>query len=639
MTLKDGHEVAGLRTTVGAPILDRIADEDGTVASRLHAAGAIIVGHTNVPPWLADHQSANPIFGRTADPWNHERTPGGSSGGAAAALAAGMTPLEIGSDMVGSIRIPAHFCGVFGLKTTEHRVPLTGFFRPPGGRPRSVRVISCLGPMARDLGDLELALSIIAGPDGYDSDVPPVALAREPRRSLDGLRLAVAPTLPAATASASVRHQLERVADQAADAGAKVEERLPDLDWSSLYQLFGDLLGTITGVFDPTSDLRDEQRQLAWYLEALDRRDRHIAACQTFFDDFDALITLPALTAAFPHCPPGTPIDVDGQGGELQRQRHRVCPVEPHRSARSRGARRYRRRRPSVGIQIVGRTGPSCAAGDRPLARRRDSSRFQVRPATERGWSPRSASCARATLSRLWRRSRGLFMTTYVLVHGAWSGAHGFHLVRPLLHADGHEVFTPSLTGIGERVHLVSPQVDLTTHINDVVNHVLYEDLDDIVLLGFSYGGMVVTGSLAHIASRKAPGVSRRLVPGDGDSVLGPLRRPMSPIGLSDPWLAPPTPRTSTTRRNRVRIRARSSSDRCFTEPVRLRQPLEDFPFARTYIRATADAPDAPGTAVFDAAAARARNSTAWQYHEIATNHMIPNNRPKELADLLLKMA
>jgi amidase len=122
----------------------------------------------------------------------------------------------------------------------------------------------------------------------------------------------VAPTLPAATASASVRHELERVADQAADAGAKVEERLPDLDWSSLYQLFGDLLGTITGVFDPTSDLRDEQRQLAWYLEALDRRDRHIATCQTFFEDFDALIMLPALTTAFPHCPPGTPIDVDG---------------------------------------------------------------------------------------------------------------------------------------------------------------------------------------------------------------------------------------------------------------------------------------------------------------------------------------
>ena len=87
-------------------------------------------------------------------------------------------------------------------------------------------------------------------------------------------------------------------------------------------------------------------------------------------------------------------------------------------------------------------------------------------------------------------------MTTYVLVHGAWSGAHGFRRVRPLLQAAGHDVFTPSLTGIGERVHLVSPQVNLTTHIHDVVNQVLYEGLEDIVLLGFSYGGFVVTGAL-----------------------------------------------------------------------------------------------------------------------------------------------
>src|SRR6267143_2007286 len=123
MTLKDAHDVAGLRTTIGAVELDRIAKEDGTVAARLRAAGAIIIGHSNVPPWLADHQAANPIFGRTANPWDTKRTPGGSSGGAAAALAAGMTPLEVGSDLVASIRLPAHFCGVYGLTPTEHRVP------------------------------------------------------------------------------------------------------------------------------------------------------------------------------------------------------------------------------------------------------------------------------------------------------------------------------------------------------------------------------------------------------------------------------------------------------------------------------------------------------------------------------------
>src|SRR6202012_3742818 len=93
-------------------------------------------------------------------------------------------------------------------------------------------------------------------------------------------------------------------------------------------------------------------------------------------------------------------------------------------------------------------------------------------------------------------------MTTFVLVHGAWGGSYGFKYVRGPLRAAGHEVFTPSLTGIGERAHLTSPSVDLTTHIRDVVNVVLYEDLVDITLLGFSYGGMVITGTLDHIADR-----------------------------------------------------------------------------------------------------------------------------------------
>src|SRR4029077_58847 len=180
---------------------------------------------------LADHQSGNEIFGRTANPWNPERTAGGSSGGAAAALAAGMTPLEVGSDMVGSIRLPAHFCGVYGLKTTEHRVPFTGFFRQPEGVPRTVRILSCLGPRARDLGDLELALRIISGPDGQDGDVPPVPLGGRRRARLQDLRLAVAPNLPPGKVAKSLRERVEQVAARASDAGAKVEERLPDLDW------------------------------------------------------------------------------------------------------------------------------------------------------------------------------------------------------------------------------------------------------------------------------------------------------------------------------------------------------------------------------------------------------------------------
>jgi amidase len=301
MTIKDAYDVAGLRTTVGTPILDRVPEQDSTVAARLRAAGAIIVGHTNVPPWLADYRSENPIFGRTANPWDTTRTAGGSSGGAAAALAAGMTPLEIGSDLAGSVRLPAHFCGVYGLKATEHRVPSTGFVTPPPGGVRPVRIMGGHGPMARDLDDLELALSIIAGPDGRDGDVPAVPIEARTRRSLNELRLAVAPALPGSNIQKALRYQTERVASAASDAGAVVEERLPDLDWPAMNELFVALLNTITGIFDPTAQLPDEQRGLAWYLTALDRRDFYVHTWERFFDDVDALILPPAQTAAFAH--------------------------------------------------------------------------------------------------------------------------------------------------------------------------------------------------------------------------------------------------------------------------------------------------------------------------------------------------
>jgi len=233
-------------------------------------------------------------------------------------------------------------------------------------------------------------------------------------------------------------------------------------------------------------------------------------------------------------------------------------------------------------------------------------------------------------------------MTTYVLVHGAWSGAHGFRLVRRRLQSAGHEVFTPSLTGLGERAHLTSPQIDLSTHVRDVVNHVRYEDHHDIVLLGFSYGGMVVTGSLAHIGDQVRHLVYLdAFVPGDGDSVFSLLGAPATDtLALGRDWQVPPTPREFDDPDEAAFMQPRRIAHPvgCFVEPVRLTQPLEAFPFSRTYIRATADAPDAPGTPVFEAAAARAQASDAWSYHEIATNHMVPSNRPDELAKILLDL-
>jgi len=304
MTLKDGHEVAGLRTTLGTRELDHVATTDSTVVRRLRRAGAIIVGHTNVAPWLADYQTENPIFGRTNNPWDVARTPGGSSGGAAAAVAAGLTPLEIASDLAGSVRQPAHFCGVYGLKTTEHRVPLTGFFSVAGA-PRTVRILSALGPIARDLDDLRLALQVISGPDGFDADVPPVPLGPRRRVRIEDLCVAIAPTLPGLDVADVVRQEVDRVASRAWDLGARVETCLPHFDWESAGKLFGELVSAVTTPSD--------KHPMSWYLAALDQRDRLIAVWDSYFAGVDVLVLPPAPMTAYTHREPGTPLDVDGK--------------------------------------------------------------------------------------------------------------------------------------------------------------------------------------------------------------------------------------------------------------------------------------------------------------------------------------
>jgi pimeloyl-ACP methyl ester carboxylesterase len=239
--------------------------------------------------------------------------------------------------------------------------------------------------------------------------------------------------------------------------------------------------------------------------------------------------------------------------------------------------------------------------------------------------------------------------TTFVLVHGAWGGSYGFKLMRGPLREAGHEVYTPSLTGIGERAHLASPQVNLTTHIMDVANTILYEDLSDIVLLGWSYGGMVVTGALAHVADRVAHLVYLdAFLPRSGDSLIDLAGAGASsgsgsgvgvgPAGPGAQWFVPPPGRSFDDPGEAAWHNARRVPHpaACFTEPVRLPKPLEDYPFSRTYIKATDD--PRPGEGAFWNAADRVRDDPAWRYREIDTNHMIPVNRPGELADLLLEL-
>lgn len=310
LTLKDCHATAGMRTTSGyMPLADYVPAEDGTIAARLKAAGAIVLGKTNVSELLADAQSNNPVFGRTNNPWNLERTPGGSSGGAAAAVASGMTPLEIGSDIGGSIRMPAHCCGIFGLKPTEHRVSNHGHIPDLPHNPRTTRVMNSIGPMARSIADLALAFRVIAGPDGRDLDVPPVPVSAVPALSLSSLRLAWAGSFPGTPVAAGIKAAIERFAADLSRAGAAVEEALPELSFEDQLRTRMALRGVVRMLVEeppggPPSALD--------YLRTLHERDAFTRVWEAFFDDWDALLCPVMMTTAFPHCEIDAPVLVDG---------------------------------------------------------------------------------------------------------------------------------------------------------------------------------------------------------------------------------------------------------------------------------------------------------------------------------------
>lgn len=231
MTVKEANWVAGLPTTWGMDHWkDWKAPVDGVGIARLKAAGAIILGKTNVPQMLADFQSDNPVYGRTNNPWDLTRGPGGSSGGSAAALAAGMVPLEFGSDIGGSIRIPAGFCGVYGHKPSYGAVPLRGH-TPPGLEGVDVPV-AVIGPMARTAADLDLALSVLAGPDDMEA-VGYSLRFRPPRHErLADFRVLILDQHPLAATDLEIVAALNGLGDSLADLGARVDRQtdlLPDL--------------------------------------------------------------------------------------------------------------------------------------------------------------------------------------------------------------------------------------------------------------------------------------------------------------------------------------------------------------------------------------------------------------------------
>lgn len=272
MTIKESYNLAGAPTHWGIPELrDNIVDEDALAVQRLAAAGANVFGKTNVPIRLADFQSYNEICGTTNNPWDSGRTPGGSSGGAAASLAAGLTGLEIGSDIGGSIRNPAHYCGVFGHKPTWNLLPMRGHALAGQLTPTDISVI---GPLARSADDLELAVNLLAGPDQLDAAGIGLHLPR-----LEGatrtLRIAVWKTDPMCPVSAAVAAKVDAVADALAAQGATVDfEARPAFASEHSHRLFSALL--MSAMAARYGD--DEFARLVAAAEALDPQDQREAA-------------------------------------------------------------------------------------------------------------------------------------------------------------------------------------------------------------------------------------------------------------------------------------------------------------------------------------------------------------------------
>src|ERR1022692_3985751 len=192
ITIKDSIETKGIRSTDGMKILEHhIPTEDAPTVARLRAAGAIIIAKTNIPEMAMDYDCDNPLFGSTNNPWNTGRVPGGSSGGEAASLASGMCALGLGSDYRGSIRVPAHFCGVVGLKPTWGTIPGSGHMAPSVAAPPPLAQMATIGPMARYVDDLTLAYNIVKGPHPSAPYTVPTAEAHPEKVDLKKIRCAI----------------------------------------------------------------------------------------------------------------------------------------------------------------------------------------------------------------------------------------------------------------------------------------------------------------------------------------------------------------------------------------------------------------------------------------------------------------
>jgi amidase len=258
MTVKDSFSTAGMRTTSGAPELaEHVPEEDAAPVAALRAAGAVVWGKTNLPIYAGDMQSYNEVFGTTNNPWDVERTPGGSSGGSAAALAARFTPLEVGSDIGGSIRLPAHMSGVYGHKPSYGIVPAHGQIPgPPGTLTQADLAVA--GPMARTVTDLELGLGLMSGPDRWNRPAWRLELPPPRDTELSRLRIATWFVDDSCPLDPEVAAVLNGFVERVEEAGGKVEREVtPGFDLTKAAERFFALLAAALAGSYPASQLEE----------------------------------------------------------------------------------------------------------------------------------------------------------------------------------------------------------------------------------------------------------------------------------------------------------------------------------------------------------------------------------------------
>ena len=322
ITLKESINVRGLLTTAGLPAFAQTqANFDAAATQRLQTAGAVLMGKTNVPPMLADWQTDNEVFGRTNNPWDLARTPGGSTGGGAAALAAGLTPLEVGSDIGGSIRVPAAFCGLYGQRPSDSALPRSGQLPFPPV-PNPLGIMGVQGPLARSAADLDLALAVLAGPEGGEEVAWRLAFPPPRHERLSEYRVAVLPPITWVPVDTEIMAAQEELVSRLGRAGAQVQMIQPELlgDLQAHHVLYVSLISAVTGARSPEAERRrlvelsrgyddafSEARRQGWlasvgdYFAWYGQREQYRAAYRTFFREWDVLLAPITLISAFPH--------------------------------------------------------------------------------------------------------------------------------------------------------------------------------------------------------------------------------------------------------------------------------------------------------------------------------------------------